>query len=575
MSEPWLEHYDPGVPPSIGTYPAATLVDVVAERARRNPSETALIFKGRHVSYGQLDDAGRALASSFRQSGIKPGDRIALLLPNSPQFLISELGAWRAGAIVAPQNPIYTPRELEQSLDASKPRIVVALTLFYDKVKGIQPATTIERVIATNVKEYLPPILSLLFTILKEKKEGYRIALHKGDLWFREAVRDGSLNPMNESLAAPEEPAVILMSGGTTGTPKGVVSDHRALIMAGTQLAAWLDEAISVPNGKILLPLPLFHTYGCAGAQPISLLTGTPLVLVPNPRDFDDLLNTIAHERPTLICGVPTLLNAILNHRKVAAGKIDFSSLKACFSGAAALMAETKSRFEQVTGARIVEGYSLTEATMACCVNPLRGAGKIGSVGMPVSDVKVRIVDREDGTRVLPVGEIGEITMSAPQLMRGYWNNAHETASALRLGADGSTWLFTGDLGYLDEDGYVFIVDRKKDLIKTSGFQVWPREVEEVISTHPAVLEVGVAGLPDARKGEIVAAWVVPRAGATIDVGELRSFCKERLAPFKVPTRVEIRTELPKTMIGKVLRRALVAETKAAIPETKRVEVPR
>jgi long-chain acyl-CoA synthetase len=264
--------------------------------------------------------------------------------------------------------------------------------------------------------------------------------------------------------------------------------------------------------------------------------------------------------KPAFFNGVPTLFTALLNHPDVRSRRADFHSIKICFSGAAPLLAETKQRFESVTGGRIVEGYSLTEAMMACCVNPVAGLNKMGSVGLPLPDVMVRIFDAEQGTRVLPAGEVGEIALSAPQLMVGYWNRPDETAGMLRerVEAGGTRrWLYTGDLGYLDEEGYVFIVDRKKDLIKTSGYQVWPREVEEVLAAHPAVAEVGVAGVADDLKGEVVKAWVVPRPTARVTEQELRAFCREKLAGYKVPSRVEFRTELPKTMVGKVLRRAL------------------
>ena len=555
MNAPWLEHYDPGVPKSIDRYPDKTMVDFVAEHARAKPDAAAIVFKGKKVSYGEIEAASNALAQSLKAQGVKRGDRVALLLPNAPQFIITELAVWKLGAIVAPQNPIYTERELQESLSTTDPETIIVLTAFYDRVKRIQANTTLKRVIATNIKEYLPGVLRVLFTLVKEKKEGHRIDLQQGDFWFQDLLRDaGSV----QSEAKPDDAAVILMSGGTTGTPKGVLSDHRSLITAGTQITAWLREALSGPDASIMLPLPLFHTYGCAGAQTIALMNAIPLILVPNPRDLPDVVKTIQRDRPALFCGVPTLFNAIMNQPQVMKGKVDFRSIRACFSGAAALMAETKKRFEDLTGGRIVEGYSLTEATMATCVNPLRGPNKIGSVGMPVSDVYVRIVDEDKGTRELGTGEVGEICIKAPQLMRGYWNNPEATADMLRDG-----WLYTGDLGYLDEDGYVFIVDRKKDLIKTSGFQVWPREIEEVIAAHPAVAEVGVAGLPDPVKSEIVVAWVVPRPGATVDEETLRTYCREKLAPYKVPARIEFRKELPKTMVGKVLRRVLVAEAKS------------
>ncbi|HUP60633.1 MAG TPA: AMP-binding protein [Thermoanaerobaculia bacterium] len=565
MNAPWLEHYDPGVPKSIGTYPNKTLVDYVAEAS---PDKTAVVFKGRKITFGEIDRASDALAHSLKAIGVKEGDRVALMLPNSPHFVIAEMAVWKLGAMIAPQSLLYTDRELQDSLNASAPETAVVLTPFYDKLKNIQAQTSIRRVIATNIKEYLPGVLRVLFTLVKEKKEGHRITLREGDSWMQSLIeegRSGGLQPAGgrKSAATPDMPAVVLMSGGTTGTPKGVVSEHRSLIQAGTQLTAWLKEALQGPDASIMLPLPLFHTYGCSGVQSLALMNAIPLILVPSPRDLDDVVKTIQRDKPALFCGVPTLFNALLNHREVIAGKVDFRSIRACFSGAAALLAETKKRFEELTGGRIVEGYSLSEATMACFVNPYRGANKIGSVGMPVSDVFARIVDGDDATKELATGEVGEVLIHAPQLMRGYWNNPAETANMLRTAPDGKQWLYTGDLGYLDEDGYLFLVDRKKDLIKTSGYQVWPREIEEVIAAHPAVAEVGVAGLPDARKGEAITAWIVPRPGETIDTDELRAFCKEKLAPYKVPSNFEMRTELPKTMVGKVLRRVLVAEAKA------------
>jgi len=544
METPWLQHYDEGVPRTIGTYPDKTLVDFARDHARTKPDEAALIFKGRPMSWRMLDALSNTLAAALKREGVKKGDRVALVLPNCPQFMIAEMAVWKLGAILAPQNPIYTAHELTASLSTTTPRLAIVLTPFYERIKSIQPHTTITRVIATNIKEYLPPLLKVLFTLFKEKKEGHRVAVHPGDLWFQNLLRG---TPVELSLPKPGDPAQILMSGGTTGAPNGALSEHRSLVMAGMQIGAWLNEALSGPDASIMLPLPLFHTYGCTGAQAVSVVRGIPLILIPNPRDIDDVVKSIQRDRPALFAGVPTLFNALLNHPDVISGKADFRSIRACFSGAAALMAETKKRFEELTGGRIVEGYSLTEAAMACCVNPLRGVNKIGSVGMPLPDVMVKIVD-------------GEIVMKAPQLMRGYWHQPEATEEMIRDG-----WLYTGDLGILDEDGYVFINDRKKDLIKTSGFQVWPREVEEVIAEHPAVAEVGVAGLPDPVKSEIVAAWIVPRPGETIDAETIRVHCREKLAPYKVPVRIEIRESLPKTMIGKVLRRELVAEALSKI----------
>jgi long-chain acyl-CoA synthetase len=350
------------------------------------------------------------------------------------------------------------------------------------------------------------------------------------------------------------------MSGGTTGIPKGVIGTHDAYVSTGLQIHSWVKSVLGFGDSVILLPLPMFHVYANVGVQALAFVTGNPLALVPNPRDLKDLLATIRRVKPAFFNGVPTLYTALLNHPDVQSGKADFKSIRICFSGAAPLMADTKERFERITGGRIVEGYSLTEAMMALCINPVEGPNKTGSVGMPLPDVAVRIFDADAGTAEMEPGQVGEICFAGRQLMLGFWNREDETADALRMhdGPDGPRlYLHTGDLGYLDTDGYLFIVDRKKDLVKTSGFQVWPREVEEVLSTHPAVREVGVAGIPDASKGEVICAWVVCQDGQTVTDGELRAYCRERLSPYKVPARVEFRSDLPKTMVGKVLRRAL------------------
>ena len=559
MQARWQGHYDKGVPATIGSYPDKTLVDFVREHARERPSAVAVTFKTTRLTFAQLDRLSDALAVAFSSLGLEKGDRLGLVLPNAPQFLVAELAAWKLGAIVAPQNPLCTVRELEDSFALSRPDIVMTLTPFYERVKQAQGKGGYRRVVATSIKEYLPPQLRLLFTLLKERREGHRVTLRPGDSWLQPLIDQGRRAAAPPPVATPSDPAVILMSGGTTGTPKGVVSDHRGLVQSGTQLLRWLREPLAGENPSIMLPLPLFHTYGCAGAQPMTVIAGIPLQLVPNPRDVTDLLKTIERERPAILCGVPTLFGAILGHPRVAAGRVDLGSINGCFSGAAALMAETKRRFEALTGGRIVEGYSLTEATMACCVNPYGGVNKAGSIGVPICDVRAKVVDAEQGRTELPAGEKGEILIAAPQLMKGYWENPAETALVLEPAEDGP-WLHTGDLGYMDEDGYLFVVDRKKDLIKASGFQVWPREIEEVLAGHPAVAEVAVAGLPDQRKGELIQAWVVVRAGHSASEDELRAFCREKLAPFKVPARVRFVRELPKTMVGKVLRRVLVEQ---------------
>ena len=560
MAAPWLAHYDPGVPATLAPYPDKTLVDYVAEAARRAPGSPALLFKGATVTYGELDRLSDACAAAFAALGVARGDRVGLLLPNCPQFFIAQFGAWKLGAIVAPLNPIYTEHELEGPLREHGIETVVTLTRFYRHVKSVQPKTGVRRVIATNIKEYFPPILRVLFTLFRETKDGDRIRLRPGDHDFAHLLLVNRGRTPSAAPPSAADPAVLLMSGGTTGTPKGVLGVHGAYVMAGMQIKTWNATALRGADDVTFLPLPMFHVYGNVGVQALTFMVGAAMAMVPNPRDLADLLATVKRVKPTFFNGVPTLYIAMLNHSLVKQGKIDFKSIRICFSGAAPLLADTKTRFEALTGARIVEGYSLTEAMMALCVNPAKGPNKLGSVGMPLPDVTVRIFDDDLGTRELGTKEIGEIAMAAPQLMAGYWKHPDETANVLRDHAENGVtrrFLHTGDLGYLDDDGYLFIVDRKKDLIKTSGYQVWPREIEETIAAHPAVAEVGVAGIPDATKGEVVKAWVVLRAGQTVAEADLRAFCRETLAPYKVPATIEFRTELPKTMIGKVLRRAL------------------
>lgn len=572
MAFSWTRHYDPSVPPTLSPYPARTLVDYVRENASQHPDGRAVIFKGASLSNRDLDRLSDRFAAALARAGVGRGDRVALLLPNCPQFLIAELGAWKAGATVLPLNPLYTGAELSEPLRTAGATIVVTLTPFYRRLKDIQAETAVRRIIATNIKEYLPSTVRVLFTLFKEKKGGHRIALEPGDAWFQDCLR-----PSTAELPpppAPEDAAILLLSGGTTGTPKAVIGLHRSLVVAGVQLKTWLQPPNDRREDITLVPLPLFHVYACVGVQSHAFVGRTPMALVPNPRDLDDLLKTIVQVRPTLFSAVPALFIALLNHPKVRSKAVDFGSIRACFSGSSPLMAATKQQFEELTGGRIVEGYSLTEAMMACIVNPLGGVNKVGSVGVPLPDVEVGIVDAESGETFLALGQTGEIILRAPQLMAGYWNNAEETGRVLRQHDEGGSWLHTGDLGYLDEDSYLFIVDRQKDLVKTSGYQVWPREIEEVLAAHPDIQDVGVAGVPDEAKGEVVKAWVVPRSGTSLSADELRAYCRERVAPYKVPAYVEFRESLPKTMAGKVLRRALVAQHKEQLEEFRKSSAP-
>ncbi len=487
---PWLSHYDTDVPATLAPYPNRTLVDAIAEFARSQPDRPAILFKGARVTYRELEQLSDVCAAAFAALGIGRGDRVGLLLPNCPQFFIAQFGAWKLGAIVAPLNPIYTEHELEGPLRDHGIETVVTLTRFYQRVKNVQPRTGVRRVIASNIKEFFPPLLRVLFTLLREKRDGDRVRLEPGDHDFAHLLLVNRGRRPPASTVSANDRAVLLMSGGTTGTPKGVVGTHGAYVIAGAQIHAWNQSILKGPEDVLFLPLPLFHVYGNVGVQALTFLTGASIVLVPNPRDLPDLLATITRTKPTFFNGVPTLYIALLNHPDVQSGKIDFTSIRICFSGASPLLADTKTRFEALTGARIIEGYSLTEAMMAACINPVNGPNKLGSVGMPLPDVSVRIFDDDQGTRVLPPNEVGEIAITAPELMLGYWSRPGETSAVLRDHVEDGIarqWLHTGDLGYMDDDGYVFIVDRNIRSGRARSKKCSPRIRQSLRSASPAL----------------------------------------------------------------------------------------
>jgi long-chain acyl-CoA synthetase len=555
--KPWFKSYDPGMPKTLKPYPERTLLEAVRETVYVRPEHTALIFKGRKMSYAELEQLSNAFGAALVSLGVKKGERVALLIPNSPQAIIAQLGAWKAGAIVCPVNSLYTASELEFALRDVGAETVVVLTPFYQKVKELQARTRVKRVIATNIKDHLSPVLRLAFTLLKEKKEGHWIKLQPGDYSMVELLNKFARSGPPSVPVTPKDPAILLFSGGTTGTPKAALGTHHALLISAMQLHTYAKTVLADWDDSITICMPMFHIYGNMGFC-TSVLARWPMALVPNPRDLDDLIDTIRKTHPAVLHGVPTLFNSLLNHPEVQAGKVDFKSMKICYSAAAPLMAETKHRFEALTGGRLLEAYAMTETMLAAVACPVNGVYKEGSTGVPISDVEVRIVDVEYGETEMPSGETGEINVRAPQIMVGYWEQPTETANMIRDG-----WVYTGDIGYLDEDGYLFIVDRKKDLIKPSGFQVWPREVEEVIATLPAVVDVAVVGIPDAIQGEAVKAFIVLKAGEQLTANAVQDYCRSKLVGYKVPKEVEFCDSLPKTMVGKVLRRMLREEKSA------------
>ncbi len=491
---------------------------------------------------------------------MKPGERVSLLLPNAPHFLIAFFGVLRAGATVVQTNPLYTPRELEALYNDAGVETVVAMDIFWPNLGPAKPKTSVKRVVICDVAEFLPFPLRQLYPIRRrgDLKKHHQWPLNiPAEPWvhrFPELLAPAE--PAPEPTVNPrEDVAVLQYTGGTTGIPKGAMLTHHNLVANALQTASWLPKG-RTGQERFLCVIPLFHVYGLTTAMtgPVSL--GAEIVIHPNPREIKAILKLINKAKPTIFPGVPTMYIAILRHPNLS--KYDLRSIKACISGSAPLPNEVRHEFDRVTGGKLVEGFGLTEASPVTHANPLEGLIKEG-IGIPFPDTDSKIVDLEDPLKDLPQGEIGELAVAGPQVMKGYWNKPEETANVLHDG-----WLLSGDIAKMDEDGYFYIVDRKKDMILCSGYNVYPREVEEVLFEHPAVQEAAAIGIPDPYRGESVKAYVVLRPGAAATAEEIIAFCKGKLAPFKVPKQVAFEKELPKTMVGKVLRRELKEREAAA-----------
>lgn len=556
---PWLKCYDEGVPHHI-EYPQVPLFYFLEEAARLHPETPCTIFKGAKITYKEMNEITDRLAAGLAQEiGIKKGDRVGLFMPNTPQFVMAYFALLKLGAIVVATNPLYSPREIEHQVNDAGIEVMLVMSNFYNLIKDVRPRTKIRKLVVTNLKETLPPILSFLFTLTKEKKGGFRVQLQEGDIWMQDLINRHKAEERPKVDVGPDDVALFQYSGGTTGVSKGAVALHRNLVANSLQIRHWMPKA---EDGKevVLMAIPLFHVYGMVAGMCFAMRTAATMVMVPNPRDLKDVLTNIQKYNATIFPGVPTLYNAINNHPDVIAGKYNLGTIKACISGSAPLLRETKERFEALTGGKLVEGFGLSEAPTATHCNPLYGDNPPGSIGLPLPDVDCRIISLDDEVTELPPGEVGELVIRGPQVMKGYHNMPTETENVLRDG-----WLYTGDIARMDERGFFYIVDRKKELIKPGGYQVWPREVEEVLAANPKVLEVGVAGIPDPYRGETVKAWIVLKPGETATDEEIKEWCRDRLAKFKIPTHVEFRDELPKTTVGKILRRELVRQHKEKV----------
>src|SRR3989441_1414766 len=552
---PWTRHYDPGVPATL-VYPKVPLQAMLDDAAESPPNATATIFFNRKRSYKSISDAAWRFVNGLRRLGVKKGDRVALVLVNSPQFVIAFYGAVRAGATVVPCNPRYTAPELQRQLADSGAMAVVVLSRFYPLVKAARASTSVEHVIVTNIKEEMPPVLRVLFTLAKEKKDGHRqsFAGDPGAVAFSE-VLSAAVEAFDVGTR-PDDLAVLQYTGGTAGVSKGAMLSHRALVANTLQCRSWFTN-LRDGEGTAMAVMPFFHVYGLTVVMSLAVQSAAAMVLEPQ-LELEHLLKDVQRHRPGLFCGAPIIYNMINN--SPLATKYDLSSIEACVSGSAPLLVETHRRFVELTGAKLVEGYGLTEAAPVTHCNPLFGEGKqkVGSIGIPYPDVESKIVDLETGERELGPGESGELILRGPQLMDGYYKRPDETAQTLRNG-----WLYTGDIATVDPEGYVSIVDRKKEMIIVSGFNVYPREVEEALAMHPAVMDAAAIGIPHPIKGEEVKAFVVLKPGANATADDIRAHCEKHLAPFKRPKEIEFRDSLPKTLIGKTLRRQLAAEDKA------------
>jgi long-chain acyl-CoA synthetase len=560
-----LASYPEGVPPSLAPYPQTSLFSILEEAAARNPGAVATAFFGKRLTYRelvrQIDQFGRVLTSL----GVTKGDRVGLVLPNCPQYVIAYYAALRIGAVVVGNNPLYTERELSHQLTDAGIEVCVALDQLYPKVAAVRDAAGIREVIVTGVQDAMPFPLSMLAP-LKFRRE----AKAEGHPWppvphgakvlrWKQLMRGA----YPEAPPAPIDPetdlAGLIYTGGTTGLSKGAMLTHANLVANTMQCEAWFPQ-IREGTEAVMCVLPFFHSYGMTVCMNLGVLKAAKLILLPR-FDLKRTLKAVQKERPTLFPGVPRLYIAI--NESPLTKRYDLRSISACLSGAAPLPTAVAETFERITGGRLVEGYGMTEASPVTHANAVFGERRPGSIGLPFPDTDCRIVDLDDWTVEIPAGEPGELAVSGPQVMRGYWNRPEDTASVLRRDPDGRTWLLTGDIATMDEEGFFGIVDRKKDMILVSGFNVYPSEIEEVLYRHPKVQKVCVAGVPDDRTGEAVKAFVVLKQGESATPDEIIAWARDPghgLTGYRVPKMVEFRDSLPETLVGKILRRLVVEE---------------
>lgn len=532
MNKPWLSHYDEGVPEEIDI-PNISLVDLFKRSVEEHGEAVCTIFNGKTLSYQQIDAQSDSLARYLLVNGLGKGDRVGILIPNTPTFVISYYGILKAGGVVMALNPAYRPTELQKLASESGIRFLILPASSYDMVKSVQSDTQIERLVVI---------------------EGGALGKTSSDILWKDMLDKYRNGQPVDCRTQSEDPAVFQYSGGTTGKPKCAIGLHRNLVANVYQFSHWL---VNTEPGKetVLAAIPLYHVYGMVLGMNLAVKMGAGMILISNPRDMDGLLRAIETHKATIFPGVPNIYAAINNYPPVLKGDYDLSSIKACISGSTTLPLQVKHNFESLTHGHLVEGYGLSEAPTATHCNPILGENRDGSIGLPLPNVDCKIVDLETGTVEMGIGEVGELVIKGPQIMAGYHQRPIETLHTLRDG-----WLFTGDVARMDEDGYFYLVDRKKDVIKVGGFQVWPNEIEAVLMQHPKIKEAAVAGVRDKDGTELAKAWIVLKEGERITPEEIKVYCKEYLTGYKIPKLIDFRDSLPRTGVGKVLRRVLAFE---------------
>jgi len=548
--KPWLAHYEEGVPPSL-VYEEMCLPQILERSAQVFPHRTALLFQGYRATYRELNEMVGRFAACLDGFGIRKGDSVAILLPNLIPCVVAYYAVLKIGAVCVMNNPLYADRELEHQFNDSESQVLITLDLLANRMIALRPKTKIRQIVYTSIGDYLPFAKRLLFPLIAKRKKLAADVAAAAEVYSWKALLHGCAAATPGVRLSFEDTAMYQYTGGTTGASKGVVLTHANLSKQVQMVAAWFPK-FSKGTEIVLGALPFFHVFGLSTAMNFAVYMGWGNVLVPKPQPAQ-LLEAIRKFKPTFAPLVPTMYIGMLNHPDIE--RTDLTSIRGCFSGSAPLPVEVIKAFEEKTGAVIVEGYGLTETSPVTHVNPFGGKRKVGSIGVPVPDTLCRIVDLETGSIDVAVGDSGEVLIKGPQVMKAYRNMPDETAATLTDG-----WLHTGDIGKMDEEGYFYIVDRKKDMIISGGYNVYPRDIEEVLYENPKIKEACAIGIPHPHRGEAVKVFVVLKAGEASTQDELIEYCRSRLARYKLPTEIEFRTELPKTNVGKILRRDLKAE---------------